>query len=150
MDKMLKEQNKLHLETFGQARKKFYERNYKEVPELCINPEEGDFQYIWGALSLTFTEEKKTALSYFSRRIFDEHWPETLALASIGKISPDEIINEARSVLSLVERKGRLTEAYYYAGCVYLAQKTKKKLKSFSKRQSTFNSMTITNMLPLE
>ena len=134
MNEMLKQQDTMQLNTFGQVRVNYYKQKFEDIPGLCKSPEEGDFQYIWGVSAMKKLKGQSEALSYFSRRIFDEHWPEMLALASAGKISPEEIIDEAKSELSLVERKGQLTEAYYYAGCIYLKQGNKKKaLELFQK-----------------
>ena len=127
MKEMLVQQDTMQLNTFGKARIDYYNQKFETVPGLCESPEEGDFQFIWGVSAVARNKNSKEAQVYFSRRIFDEPWPEMLALACAGKISPQEIINEAGSVLSLVERKGRLTEAYYYAGCIFMAQGNKEK-----------------------
>jgi len=129
MKEMLVQQDTMQLNTFGQVRINYYDKKMEKVPGLCVSPEEGDFQYIWGVSAMSQIKGEKKAQLYFSKRIFDEHWPEMLALACAGKISPEEIIQEAKSVLSLVERKGRLTEAYYYAGCIYLAKGNTDKAK---------------------
>jgi len=77
---------------------------------------------------------EKAASKYFSSRIFDDYWPELLGLSLIGKISPEEIIDEAKSALNLTERQGRLTEAYYYAGCYCMSQGKKEKAKEYFKK----------------
>lgn len=127
-------QNKIGLNSFAQTRHLFYEKNYDPIPALCEKPDEGDFQYIWGVMALQFSKNKKDAPAYFAKRQFDDLWPEMLGLSLIGKISPEEIIEEATSVLNLTEREGRLTEAYYYAACYYLSEGNKNKTKEYLKK----------------
>ena len=129
MEKTQQLQQKIGLNSFAQTRKFFYEKNYEPIPALCVKPDEGDFQYIWGVISVRMFKGKKEASHFLSKRIFDETWPELLGLSLCGKISPEEIIEEAKSVLNLTERRGRLTEAYYYAACSYLADGNKEKAK---------------------
>ena len=134
MDKTKELQQKIGLNSFAETRDLFYKKNYEPIPALCQKPDEGDFQYIWGVISLKISKGEKAASKYFSKRIFDDYWPEMLGLSLIGKISPEEIIEEAKSVLNLTERQGRLTEAYYYAGCYCMSLGENEKAKEYFKK----------------
>lgn len=139
MDKVDELQKNIGSSSFAKTRRLFYEKQYEQIPPICLMPDEGDFQYIWGVISKRITDNKLEALKYYSQRVFDETWPEMLGLCLAGKITPEELIDEAGSCLNLIERQGRLTEAYYYGACSLMADNKIEQAKKYLKKAVDLN-----------
>jgi tetratricopeptide (TPR) repeat protein len=110
----------LGLEDFGIARDLFYSKKYTDIMPLCKMPEEGDFQFLWGIMAARVSEGIKAAKIFSQHYLFEDDWAEAIGMTLAGKLTPQELINEATSPLSFGGRRGRLTEAYFYAAICYM------------------------------
>ena len=110
----------LGLKDFALTRDLFYSRKYTDIMPLCEMPEEGDFQFLWGIMAARVNEGTNVAKGFSQHYLFEDDWAETIGMTLAGKLTPEELINEATSPISFGGRRGRLTEAYFYAAICHM------------------------------
>ncbi|MCH2206638.1 MAG: hypothetical protein MK132_12295 [Lentisphaerales bacterium] len=126
-------QQMIYMTGFGQVRDLFYDQKYEQIPEKCINPDEGDFHYLWGILAKGLKYDTSEAALFMRRHSFTDNWPKTIAYMLIDKMTPDELIAECSATLNTSEQRGRLTEAYFYIACKYLKKDPNKSKRYLQK-----------------
>ena len=104
----------IYMTAFGQVRDLFYDKKYELIPEKCITPEEGDFQYLWGIMAKNLQLDTTEARTFMANYSFTDNWPKLIAYMLIGKVTPEKLILECSSTQNVSEQRGRLTEAYFY------------------------------------